>query len=53
MFVGMLLLLLGALMLLDKFGLLAGDAWDYFWPLAVIALGVSMVFGSTRKKKHL
>jgi uncharacterized membrane protein HdeD (DUF308 family) len=52
MFVGVLLLLLGALMLMDKFGLLRGDAWDYFWPLAVIALGVSLVFDSTRKKKR-
>ena len=52
MFVGVLLLLLGALMLMDKFGLLRGDAWYYFWPLAVIALGVSLVFDSTRNKKR-
>lgn len=44
MFVGMLLVLLGALMLLDQFNIIRGDVWDYFLPLALVALGLSMVF---------
>ncbi|HOP06164.1 MAG TPA: DUF5668 domain-containing protein [candidate division Zixibacteria bacterium] len=44
MFWGLLLVLLGILMLLDQFNIIRGDMWDYFWPLAIIALGISMVF---------
>ena len=51
MFVGSLLLILGVLMLLNKFGLIRGGVWDYFWPVAIIAVGVSMLFHS-RKKRH-
>ena len=49
MFVGVLLLLLGVLMLLDQLGYIYGDFWDYFWPVALNALGDSMVF---RERKH-
>lgn len=44
MFFGLLLVLLGLLMLLDQLDIIRGDFWDYFWPLAIVALGLSMVF---------
>lgn len=44
MFVGMLLLILGVLMLLDKLGVIYGDVWDYFIPAAIIAVGFSIIF---------
>ncbi len=43
MFIGLLLVALGVLMLLDHMGVIRGDVWDYFWPLALVALGLSMV----------
>jgi hypothetical protein len=43
MFVGFLILLIGILMLLDRLGVIQGDFWEYFWPGALIALGISMV----------
>ena len=50
MFIGILLLILGVLMLLDKLGIIYyGNAWDYFFPAALIALGVSFIM---RDKKH-
>ena len=49
MFVGILLLALGILMLLDKLGIIYGSAWDYFFPVALIALGASFIKGD---KKH-
>ncbi len=49
MFVGTLLVFMGVLLLLDKLGIIHGNAWDYFWPIALIALGVSFI---TDKKKH-
>jgi len=44
MFIGALLLVLGTIMLLDRMGIIEGGIWDYFWPIAVIALGISMIY---------
>jgi hypothetical protein len=50
MFVGILLLVIGALMLLDTMGIIAhGSAWDYLVPAALIALGADFVFKRNRK----
>ncbi len=38
-------------MLLDRMGYLYGDVWDYFLPLALVALGVSMIFKNRSIKK--
>lgn len=46
MFVGALLLILGVLMLLQRMGIIYGGIWDYFWPVCIIALGVSMLLKS-------
>lgn len=43
MFAGFLLVLLGILMLLDKFGIIHGNFWDYAWPAGLIALGLHLV----------
>ncbi len=50
MFFGVLLLAMGILMLLEKLGVIYGDFWDYLWPVAIIALGASMIVD--RKKGH-
>jgi len=51
MFVGILLLLLGVLMLLEHLGIIYGDVWDYFLPIAIIALGASFIV-KDRRKEH-
>ena len=51
MFVGVLLLLMGVLMLLDRLGVLQGDAWDYFAPIALVALGISFIFNRDKSCK--
>jgi len=48
MFIGALLILAGAILLLDKMGYMPGDFWDYFWPVIIIALGIKILF-SKRK----
>ena len=53
MFVGSLMLLIGMLMLLDRLGYLPGDWWDYFWPLAIMALGISMVLRHRNNNKYV
>ncbi len=50
MFVGMLLIILGVLLLLDHLGIIYGDVWDYFFPAAIVVLGIHlMVKGRSRK----
>lgn len=49
MFVGVLLLAIGVLLLLEKTGILQGSAWDYMVPIAIIALGMDLVFKRRRK----
>lgn len=51
MFIGLLLVVLGLLMLLDQMGYIRGDMWDYFWPLALVALGLSLLLEHWRKGK--
>jgi hypothetical protein len=51
MFIGILLLLMGVLLLLDQLNIIyIHGFWSYFWPVALIALGVSMVLKHTRNK---
>jgi uncharacterized membrane protein HdeD (DUF308 family) len=49
MFLGILLLLLGVLMLLSKLNIIHGDFWQFFWPIALIALGISIVLRHTKR----
>jgi len=51
MFAGLLLLLLGVLLLLKQMGIIQVGIWDYFWPAAIIAVGISMIVGHNRRKK--
>lgn len=51
MFVGSLLLLLGVLLLLGQMGIIRGTIWGYFWPAAIIAVGISMIVNHNRRKK--
>lgn len=40
---GVMLILLGALLLLSRMGLLPGNVWAIFWPLALILWGLSLL----------
>jgi hypothetical protein len=50
MFVGILLLLLGILMLLERAGIISGSAWDFLMPVVLVALGVTIIVRSKRHK---
>ena len=51
MFVGIVLLVIGALMVLDKMHIISGSAWDYILPVALIALGIDFLFKHKKKKQ--
>jgi hypothetical protein len=44
-FWGLLLVILAALLLLRAMGNLPGNVWDYFWPAALILVGLWMIIG--------
>lgn len=46
---GSILVLMGALLLLSRLGLLTFSLWAVFWPLALIIVGLSFLFGSRRE----
>ncbi|OGZ41706.1 MAG: hypothetical protein A3C80_01230 [Candidatus Ryanbacteria bacterium RIFCSPHIGHO2_02_FULL_45_43] len=48
MFAGLLFIIIGALWLLQALGYMPGDFWDFFWPIALIAFGISLLFGKKR-----
>lgn len=50
MFIGVLLLLVGLFMLLERAGFIHIQFGDYLLPVALIALGISFVFERRRKK---
>lgn len=50
MFVGTLLVLMGILMFLEKMGIIYGSVWDYFVPVAIIAVGLSIISERRRKR---
>ena len=51
MFLGVLILLLGVLLLLQKLDIISGGVWEFFWPAAVIAIGISMIVKNRHPKK--
>jgi len=51
MFVGVLILLLGVLLLLQQLDIIRGGVWEYFWPAAVIAIGISMIVRHRHPKR--
>jgi ABC-type phosphate transport system auxiliary subunit len=50
MLVGILLVILGVLILLDKLNIITGGAFDYFWPAVIIAVGIWMIAGDKKKR---
>lgn len=50
MFLGVLILLMGVVMLLEQFGIIRGDFGDFIVPIALVALGASMIFDKKKRK---
>jgi len=48
----MMVTLLGFLLLLDKLGLIDSSFWGLFWPLLIIAMGLSMMFNKLQHNHY-
>jgi hypothetical protein len=51
-FIGLVLLAIGIVALLIKLGVLSGSVWGYFWPIVLIALGLTFVLGRFTRRGH-
>lgn len=49
-FWGTLLILAGVVFLLQNLGILSGSFWNIFWPLVIIAIGVSFLWGVSSRR---
>lgn len=50
MILGVILIILGVILLLEKLGVLTGQSWDYVWPILIVVLGVWIVAKHNKKK---
>ena len=50
MFVGVILILVGIVLILERLDIIEGGLSTY-WPLLLVAIGVSMVFDRLRKQR--
>jgi hypothetical protein len=50
MFFGIVLVILGALLLLNEMGVIHWSFWGYIWPVIIIAVGLKLIFGDKRLK---
>ena len=53
MFVGLLITLIGALILLRNLDVIHGDFWDWFWPLLLVLVGLSIIVKRPGKSKKM
>lgn len=49
MLLGILVLVIGAVFLLQNLGLVAQNAWSIIWPILLIAIGLYMMIQRTKK----
>lgn len=52
MFFALVLIAVGVIALLVKAGVLSGSVWNYTWPVILILLGLSFLFGRFRRRGH-
>jgi hypothetical protein len=50
MFFGIVLVILGALLLLNEIGIINWSGWGVIWPILIIAVGVKLIAGDKRRQ---
>ncbi len=47
---GAIILAVGVIAILDKTGVVSGSVWDYTWPVILVIIGLSIIFGRFRRR---
>jgi len=50
MFLGLAIILIGAVFLLNSLGVISGDTWNIIWPSLLILIGLSIFFKDIRRE---
>ncbi len=53
MVVGLILVAVGAIALLIKLGVISGSMWGYTWPVILIILGLTFLWGRRSRRSWL
>ena len=48
---GLILIAVGVIALLEKLNVINGNVWNYTWPVILLIIGLSMVFGRFRRRR--
>ena len=48
---GLILVAAGIIAILVKTEVLSGSIWDYFWPTALVIIGLSFIWGRFRRRR--
>lgn len=51
MFFGIVLVIIGALLLLNEIGIIHWSFWGYLWPVLIVAVGMRLILGDKRVKR--
>jgi hypothetical protein len=49
MFFGIVLVIIGALLLLNEIGIIDWSFWGFIWPVLIIAVGLRMIVGDKKR----
>lgn len=52
MFFGLVLIIIGAVFLLQNLGILTGDSWNVVWPAIIILLGIIVLTKPAQRKSR-
>lgn len=51
MFFGIVLIIIGALLLLNELNIIHWSFWGFIWPVLIIAVGVRMIAGDKKRSQ--
>jgi hypothetical protein len=49
---GLILVAIGVIALLEKLNVINGNVWNYTWPVVLVIIGLSIVFGRFRRRRR-
>jgi hypothetical protein len=50
---GLILIAVGVIALLEKLNVINGNVWNYTWPVILVIIGLSIIFGRFRRRRWM